>query len=103
MDQGKTERRHIAVHAIQYIGKEANKWEEQFFTGLDVDEQVVYGANAESLDVVIQAIKKFGIKRMAEVAKISVRHVHNIYHGIRKPADKTIAKLLRAGAVLEME
>jgi hypothetical protein len=103
LEQGITERRHIVVHSIQYIGKEANKWEEQYYTGLDLDSQVVYGSCAETLDAVVQAIKKFGIKRMAEASNLSVRHLHNIYHRKTTPKEKTLAKLLLAEAVLEVK
>jgi hypothetical protein len=100
LDRGKTERRHIVVQSIQYIGKEANKWEEQVFTGLDSSAQIVYGSSKESLNSVVQAIKKFGIKRMAEAAKLSVRHVHNIYNRKSIANEKTLAKLLLAMGVL---
>jgi hypothetical protein len=96
LDSGKTERRHVVVQSIQYIGKEANKWEEQFYTGLNSEVHVVYGTNTESLDVVLQSVKKNGIKRFAEIAKVSVRHVHNIYHNKTAPSEKMLTKLLRA-------
>jgi hypothetical protein len=31
LDSGPTRRRHVQVAQINYIGKEANRWEEQFF------------------------------------------------------------------------
>lgn len=43
LNTDKTQRRHIIVKAIQHIGKEANKWEEQFFTGMDDEAQIEYG------------------------------------------------------------
>lgn len=36
----------------------------------------------------------------AEVAKISVRHVHNIYHRKTIPKEKNLTKLTVAGTVL---
>jgi hypothetical protein len=30
---------------INYIGKEANRWEEQFFLGMDEDAEIEYGAD----------------------------------------------------------
>ena len=30
---GRTQRRHIQVAAIEHIGKEANRWEEQLYLG----------------------------------------------------------------------
>jgi hypothetical protein len=51
-DRGRTERRHVQVAAVVHIGKEANKWEEQIYTGFDEDAQIEYGADAsgEALD-----------------------------------------------------
>jgi hypothetical protein len=52
VDRGRTERRHIRATGIIHIGKEANKWEEQFVTGQDEEAQIEYGADAggDSLD-----------------------------------------------------
>ncbi|MDX2503276.1 MAG: hypothetical protein QNL62_02180, partial [Gammaproteobacteria bacterium] len=100
LDQGKTERRHVVVQSIQYIGKEANKLEEQVFIGVDSNAQVMYGSSKESLDTILQSIDKYGIKRMAVTAKISVRHVHNIYHRKTIAKEKTLAKLLFAVIIL---
>jgi len=33
LDSGPTRRRHVQATQINYIGKEANRWEEQFFLG----------------------------------------------------------------------
>jgi hypothetical protein len=45
VDRGRTERRHIQATSISHIGKEANRWEEQYFIGLAEDAQVDYGTN----------------------------------------------------------
>lgn len=46
-DRGLTERRHIVAETVELIGKEANRWEEQFFTGEDPEAQIVYGTAPE--------------------------------------------------------
>ncbi|MET3694561.1 hypothetical protein [Methylobacterium goesingense] len=40
LDAGTTLRRHVVVLGSTYIGKEANRWEEQFFTGRDLQAAV---------------------------------------------------------------
>jgi hypothetical protein len=41
--------RHVEAISIRHIGKEANRWEEQFYLGADEDEQIDYGlASKES-------------------------------------------------------
>ena len=43
LDRRRTERRHVHATAIVHIGKEANKWQEQFFTGGDDAARIEYG------------------------------------------------------------
>jgi plasmid maintenance system antidote protein VapI len=89
------------VQSVQYIGKEANKWEEQYFTGLDEDAQIVYGTSSESLDVFTRSINRYGIRKVAKIAKVSERHVHNLYHGKTVASEKMLTKVLRAAAALD--
>jgi hypothetical protein len=42
-DRGTTERQSINAVAVVCIGKEANRWEEQYYLGLNLDAQIVYG------------------------------------------------------------
>jgi hypothetical protein len=42
-DTGPTQRRHVEIITVNFIGKEANRWEEQYYTGLDLDAQIEYG------------------------------------------------------------
>jgi hypothetical protein len=49
-DRGRTERRHVVATQILHIGKEANKWEEQYFLGEDEEAEIEYGVDGyESL------------------------------------------------------
>lgn len=100
LDTGKTERRHIVVHSIQYIGKEANKWEEQYILGYDPDSQIEYGTSEEGLETVIISIKQHGIKKVAGISRISVRHLHNIYHKKTTPSEKVVRRLVRTVSLL---
>ena len=55
-DRGRTERRHVVASQILHIGKEANKWEEQYFLGEDEDAEIEYGVDQSdgSLDAAIR-------------------------------------------------
>jgi hypothetical protein len=76
LDRGRTVRRHIEVSGIVHIGKEANKWEEQFYLGLNVQSQIEYGADTSDQALVErvrrfcidigerEAAKRFGVSRM---------------------------------------
>ena len=49
LDSGTTLRRHVIARDLISIGKEADRWEEQFFLGLDEETRVTYpGANPSS-------------------------------------------------------
>jgi hypothetical protein len=51
-DRGRTERRHVIAVQILHIGKEANRWEEQYFLGPDDEAEIEYGVvqTADALD-----------------------------------------------------
>jgi hypothetical protein len=75
-DRGRTERRHVQVAAIVHIGKEANKWEEQFFTGFDEEAQIEYGSDASdgSFDVRIRVMcEELGEREAARRLDVSRR------------------------------
>jgi DNA polymerase family B len=76
-DRGRTERRHVVALQILHIGKEANKWEEQYFLGPDDEAEIEYGTDqtADELDKHLrdlcrqlgerEASRKLGISRTA--------------------------------------
>lgn len=45
LDSGFTQHRHILETGREYIGKEANRWEERLYTGEDPEEQIHYGTS----------------------------------------------------------
>jgi plasmid maintenance system antidote protein VapI len=63
----------VQATQINYIGKEANRWEEQFFLGMDEDAAIDYGADprAALFDELTLAISKFGKQQMAACIGIS--------------------------------
>ena len=59
---------------INYIGKEANRWEEQFILGMDEDAAIEYGADpnvAVLFDELTNAVGMFGKQRVASRMGIS--------------------------------
>jgi hypothetical protein len=64
--------------------------------GFDSDTQTTYGSSTESFHAVTHTIKQYCIKRAAEVAKISVRHVRIFYYREASPSERMLAKLLGA-------
>jgi hypothetical protein len=73
-DRGRTERRHVIAVQILHIGKEANKWEEQYFLGEDEEAEIEYGASdgATRLDAAIRDLcDKVGERAAAGASGIS--------------------------------
>jgi DNA-binding Xre family transcriptional regulator len=73
-DSGPTRRRYVQATQINYIGKEANRWEEQFFLGMDEDAVIEYGTDpnmAALFDELIVAVGKFGKPQLASRIGIS--------------------------------
>jgi hypothetical protein len=104
-DAGGTVRRHIVVTAVEHIGKEANRWEEQLCLGEDPEAQIEYGTAPEDLErmrgTVLRAAQKFGQRALAKAAGVSLREVSAIVRGHWKPVPETLVKLVRAIPQLE--
>jgi transcriptional regulator with XRE-family HTH domain len=96
-DRGRTERRHLRAISIALIGKEANRWEEQFFLGLDPEAQNEYGlatADRERLrDTIREAIKAIGMGKFATITKWSRQHLYDILAGRKSLPDAELARL----------
>jgi len=106
LDSGGTARRHIEAEGIQYIGKEANKWEQQYHLGLDSGAQVEYGASPEETDrmsdTIIEAARTFGRSRLAVAAGMSPREVSTIVRETSEPSQGALTALCQAARALEV-
>jgi hypothetical protein len=103
LDSGHVQRRHIHVTGVICIGKEANRWEEQFFLGADQDAAIVYGEvpgdRADLEERVRQGIRRFGQRATARAARMSLRDVSL---AAREPGKLSLAQLKRLDRVLAM-
>jgi hypothetical protein len=101
-DKGPTCRRHVEAIAIQHIGKEANRWEEQFYLGVDEDEQIEYGVSPNDLkrafDAIRSEIRAVGQRNVARESGISRRTVSHVMRGkiVRRAVITRIIGALRA-------
>jgi hypothetical protein len=100
-DRGPTRRRHIQATSITYIGKEANRWEEQFFVGLDEEAVISYGSAPERRGVAEERVRlgviRVGQKTVARAARMSLRDVNR---AAREPARLSLSALDRLDRVL---
>ena len=104
-DRGVTGRRHIQAVAVEYIGKEANRWEEQFFLGETPDAQIEYGtsptARKSILKVIARAARKFGKSALAATAGLSRQRLPTAVGKNSHPRPMTITRLIHA--IMELE
>jgi DNA-binding phage protein len=106
-DCGPTERRHVHVAGVRRIGKEANRWEEQFYLGYDPETQIEYGADQDGYEQfrarLCEAEKMHGQRKLAITAGVAREQLRAILKGEVQPRPKTIAKLLRAISLLAVQ
>jgi DNA-binding phage protein len=104
-DRGLSERRHVQVTSVQLIGKEANRWEEQFYLGGDPEAQSEFGFAAEDVGRLIaavqQTVKTHGIQGLARKARVSRQHLAAIVDRKVKASQEVMVRLCAAAAVLD--
>ena len=103
-DRGRTQRQPVRATAIELIGKEANRWEEQFFLGENEDAQISYGMLPSSdafHDRLSKFIRSFGLARVAEAAGVSRPPLTKLHKTKAKPTKRMREKLEEAFPNLE--
>jgi transcriptional regulator with XRE-family HTH domain len=105
-DFGSTARRLIEATAFHHIGKEAHRWDEQFFLGHDPEARLEYGMtrpdSRKLLTNLRRAVKIHGETVVAQTAEISRQQLSAILKGDSLPTNETLAKLGQATAVLKV-
>jgi hypothetical protein len=100
LDRGVTHRRHIVATAVEYIGKEANRWEEQFYLGMDLEAQTEYGISPEDAERILDSLRvacqRLGQRAVAQAVRMSLRDVSALVQSKRKPTPSMLTKLSRA-------
>lgn len=104
LDRGPTQRRHIRVSAVRAIGKEANRWEEQFFLGSNPEAQIDYGIDEDGIDAIRACVgagaRAYGQRRLAGAAGIPRERLRLFIAGKANLRAKTLARLLSAISAL---
>jgi transcriptional regulator with XRE-family HTH domain len=84
----------------EYIGKEANRWEEQLHLGLDPQAQTAYGSSPEGQERALKAARwvaaAHGQRQLAAAAGVSLSELSAVLLGKRRPSPSTLAKLCMA-------
>jgi uncharacterized protein YggE len=96
-NRGFTCRRHIQTTVTEYIGKEANRWEEQLHLGLDLEAQTEYGLSPDGQEHVVEAARwvadTHGQHQLAAAAGVSLSELSTVLLGKRSPSPSTLTKL----------
>jgi len=104
-DRGFTRRRHVRAMVPEYMGKEANRWEEQYHLGLDSEAQTDYGLSPEGRERALGAVREVadthGQRKLAATAGVSLSELSAVLLGKRSPSPSTLAKLCMAVSCLE--
>lgn len=94
----------MEVVDVEYIGKEANRWEEQHFLGEMPEAQIEYGRHPERHKKLIAYLKNaadtHGNERVAKEAFLSRQQLHAILNNTAQPKRSTVVRLCRAIANL---
>jgi hypothetical protein len=84
-ERGTTLRRHVRAIGIRHIGKEANRWEEQFFVGLDRGAAPDYGCSAADLAAFADELRSIanmlGRQSVADLTGLSAAKVRRALAG----------------------
>ncbi|MDA8345896.1 MAG: hypothetical protein M0Z66_10470 [Thermaerobacter sp.] len=106
-DGGATKRRHVYVASVEYIGKEANRWEEQFYLGATPQAQVEYGPPlrtwSDCRGTVLRACQPFGPRALARLSGLSVGKVSAVLLGRGASRRDTLTALLQATSTRRAE
>ena len=79
-NRGYTGPKHVSAVAVEYIGKEANRLEEQWHLGLDDEAQIVYGLEGGNLVLkeLQDACSRFGLNTIAQRLRIPQSRLRRI-------------------------
>ena len=104
-DTGLTRRRHVEAVAVEYIGKEANRLEEQFYLGEIPEAAINYGISEATRKQIVRVLalasKKFGQSALAEQAGITRQELAAILSGRATPRFRTLKSLVNTVMALQ--
>ena len=101
LDSGPTTRRHVRpLGPIDNIGKEANRWEEQFYLGANPETQIGYGADDREISryraEVAERARGHAVRDIADRAGVAVGTVSTVQRSLGNPTVATLRAIDRA-------
>ena len=99
-DRGTTRRRHVQTLRVEYIGKESNRWEEQYYLGLDEGADIAYGFNPSApgghLPELRSLVGEFGERVVARQIGVSRNTLRRILSGGNQSPSRRILRQISA-------
>jgi DNA polymerase elongation subunit (family B) len=107
-DRGPTRRRHVHAIGFEYIGKESNRWEEQYHLGLDEGADIAYGSDPSApngrLTELRSLVGEFGERVVASQIGVSRNTLRRILSGgNRSPSRRMLRQIVAATHALSTE
>lgn len=99
-DRGRVEPRHILATHVEHIGKEANRWEEQYYLGEASEAQIEYRNATPALDALRREARAFSQRALAQASGVSLRQVSAILCSKAVPTSRTLRALERGVRLL---
>jgi hypothetical protein len=104
-DSGLTQRRHVDVRGVEVIGKQADRWEEQFFLGLDEQALPKYADAEETPEQLVAAIRdgltRHSQRAIAAEVGLDPATVRNVLGGSGPRSNASLVRLKSAVAALD--
>jgi transcriptional regulator with XRE-family HTH domain len=107
-DRGPTRRRHVRTLRVEYIGKESNRWEQQYYLGLDEGADIAYGSDPSRpsghLPEIKSLVGEFGERVVARQIGVSRNTLRQILSGgNRSPSRRMLRQIAAATHALSAE
>lgn len=85
---------------MNHIGKEANRWEEQFYLGQDPEAQISYGMSPDDerrlRDQALRACAQFKVREVARAPGLSVSTVSEFFRGRGRTSVESMMTIMLA-------
>jgi transcriptional regulator with XRE-family HTH domain len=99
-DRGPTRRRHVHAIRVDYIGKESNRWEEQYHLGFDEGADIAYGSNPNAPSGHVKELKpligEFGERMVAKQIGVSRNTLRRILSGENQSPSRRLLQQIAA-------
>ena len=100
LDRGPTRRRHVLVHTIEDIGKEADKWDDEEPLSADNEYTVSYGVSDTARASMFAVIRSVSKRKLARAAQVSTRSIPSDEIAAGELSDAELRLLFEVAAAL---